>query len=365
MMLTRIHVDNFRCLVNFDLKFDRLNLLLGSNGSGKTAVFEVLRRLQGFIAGDLDVATAFPSEDLTRWQQLDIQRFELEMKVGDDVYLYTLSIQHFPRRRDQRVKREDLRINQRVVYEFDEGSKKLSPDNSTPGQQSPVNQSRSGIPKILGAGSHKHFRYQMHKLVVVRPCPPIFAFDSEKDNDRLTPMGENFPSWYRFVSKVHSNNVAELTKQLREAITGFDSLEFRDAGRKQVLKVGFRSGAETTEAIPYAFNELSDGQRQMIMLYTLLYGVKGENYTLFLDEPDNYLALREIQPWVTSLQDVCGSSMSQAVLISHNPEIIDYLAGSSGRWFDRPDNGPTRVYDTPPAADGLTTSETIARGWTA
>jgi predicted ATPase len=39
-------VDDFRCLVNFELKFDRVNLLLGENGTGKTTEFEVLHRLQ-------------------------------------------------------------------------------------------------------------------------------------------------------------------------------------------------------------------------------------------------------------------------------------------------------------------------------
>jgi len=65
-MLTRIHVDNFRCLVNFDLKLDRLNLLLGENGSGKSTVFHVLRRLQDFLSGEVNVDSVFPSADLTR-----------------------------------------------------------------------------------------------------------------------------------------------------------------------------------------------------------------------------------------------------------------------------------------------------------
>ncbi|MBP0026917.1 AAA family ATPase [Roseofilum sp. Guam] len=44
-MLKRIYVNNFRCLVNFELTVDSFSPFLGANGSGKTAVFDVLRKL--------------------------------------------------------------------------------------------------------------------------------------------------------------------------------------------------------------------------------------------------------------------------------------------------------------------------------
>jgi hypothetical protein len=64
--------------------------------------------------------------------------------------------------------------------------------------------------------------------------------------------------------------------------------------------------------------------------------------------------------------DACGDSIEQAILISHHPEIIDHLALRSGRWFDRDNNGPARVTHHPKAqVEGLTASETVARGWEA
>ena len=49
-MVTRLYVDNFRCLVNFELKLDETNVLLGANGSGKTSVLDALRRIQNLVA---------------------------------------------------------------------------------------------------------------------------------------------------------------------------------------------------------------------------------------------------------------------------------------------------------------------------
>lgn len=66
-MLTRIHVDNYKCLTNFDLRLSELTLLLGANGCGKSAVFEVVNKLREFLSGESRVDRLFSSADLTSW----------------------------------------------------------------------------------------------------------------------------------------------------------------------------------------------------------------------------------------------------------------------------------------------------------
>ncbi|MGK7926197.1 MAG: hypothetical protein AB4290_13300 [Spirulina sp.] len=64
------------------------------------------------------------------------------------------------------------------------------------------------------------------------------------------------------------------------------------------------------------------------------------------------------------LYDLCGQGRSQALLISHHPELIDILASSVGYWFERSHNTSPRIK---PVKDknntGLLLSELIARGW--
>ncbi|MEQ9370026.1 MAG: AAA family ATPase [Coleofasciculus chthonoplastes F3-SA18-01] len=56
-MLTRIYIDDFRCLVNFEVKLENnISLFLGGNGSGKTTVFNVLEKLQKFIIGNTKIS---------------------------------------------------------------------------------------------------------------------------------------------------------------------------------------------------------------------------------------------------------------------------------------------------------------------
>ena len=85
---------------------------------------------------------------------------------------------------------------------------------------------------------------------------------------------------------------------------------------------------------------------------------------MFLDEPDNFVSLREIQPWLASLQENVGSAFSQAVIISHHPEIINHFGSTCGRWLSRSEEGPTRVKENLPLDDqGVSLSELVARGW--
>lgn len=67
-MLKRIYIDNFSCLVNFELNINGINLFLGANGSGKSTVFEVLQKIQAFVSGDSKVGEIFKYGDSTRWQ---------------------------------------------------------------------------------------------------------------------------------------------------------------------------------------------------------------------------------------------------------------------------------------------------------
>ncbi|MHC5595275.1 MAG: AAA family ATPase, partial [Nostoc sp.] len=62
-MLKRIYIDNFRGLVNFEMNFDSINLFLGGNGTGKSTVFEVLRKIQTFVSGSKNLEEIFEYTD--------------------------------------------------------------------------------------------------------------------------------------------------------------------------------------------------------------------------------------------------------------------------------------------------------------
>ena len=121
---------------------------------------------------------------------------------------------------------------------------------------------------------------------------------------------QNFVGWYRHAAQERMRGIAELFKALGEALPGFDSVSLTESGENaRALKVDFRGLRDARRPDRFGFGQLSDGQRALFALYCLIFLSKGRRTSLFLDEPDNYLALREIQPWLGR----CGGALRRHV----------------------------------------------------
>ncbi len=367
-MVTRLYVDNFRCLVNFELKLDEMNILLGPNGSGKTSVLDALRRIQDLVARGTMVEEAFPTSDLSLTQARDVQHIEVDLEVDGSSYSYALRIQHDSRRRKTRIAEETLEHDDRPIFSFRGGDAQLYHDDYVKGPSYPFDWSRSGVGALNARDDNRkltRFRRAMADLVIASPCPPLFEPETRSEDEFLQPLMQNFVGWYRHAAQERMRGIGAVFKALGEVLPGFDSLSLTESGENaRALKVAFRRQSDERRIDTYGFTQLSDGQRTLIALYCLIFLSKERRTSLFLDEPDNYLALREIQPWLAAVAEHCGDTLDQAVLVSHHPTTIDYMAGAKGRWFYRDANGPVRVSNEPERkVDGISLSETVARGW--
>ena len=154
-----------------------------------------------------------------------------------------------------------------------------------------------------------------------------------------------------------------LSADLQDCIPGLNAIRFEPVGKQWPLLADFDcpTGGKPD---PYQFNELSDGQRLLVALYAVYHGLKGSNAVLCLDEPANYLALAEIQPYLSLLRDAVGDGFAQLFVSTHNTEAINYLAPDGGVIFDREDGGPVKILPFPDVnPDGITAAELLARGW--
>ncbi len=369
-MLKRIYIDNYKSLVNFEVCLNEINLFLGINGAGKSAVFEILRKIKCLVAGDGKVIELFSFDNCTRWQSSLLQTFELDIAGNEGTYQYRLTIEHDDREEKARVNHESLHFDNKPLMAFEDGNAQLYSDNHSEGPQYPFDWSRSALASILPRSDNTKltwFKEWMDHLVVIQIIPSLMIQDSPKEETQPSYYFENFVSWYRHVSQ-DQGLAFKLITELKKILPGFEYFKFEATGEKhRLLKAYFNSKGKNA-SVGYTFGELSDGQRMLIALYSLLHfscsGTKFE-YTLCLDEPENFLALPEIQPWLVSLYDHCMDGDVQTLLISHHPELINYLLASPvGYWFERHSNRPSRIKSiTANKKDGIPISELVARGW--
>ena len=376
-MLKRIYIDNFRCLVNFEIKVENnISLFLGANGSGKTTVFEVLRKLQKFIRDDVKVENLFRQSDLTRWETRLIQKFELDIEGNGGIYKYSLEIEHQQDNTFPRMRSEKLTFENQLLSDFN-----IQIDQGKPIGQATIyndNPSREGasFPGFKWSRSLVGFVYErrenqkltwfkkrMARFFIVQINPFGMSGESRQEDSHPAWDMSNYAAWFSHLSG-NQGKIINLTMELREVIDGFDFFKNEPVGEAKILSLSFPKLSKK----PYKLSEMSDGQKVLLALYTLIYCAPDEDYTLCIDEPENYLALPEIKPWLRTLFDECPKNNGQALLISHHPALINYLASSSGYWFERMDeqidDALIRLQTIVDEEDtGLSIAKLIQLGW--
>jgi predicted ATPase len=371
-MLKRLYVDNYRCLVNFELLLHELTLLLGPNGVGKTSVLDVIFAIRQLLSGTAKVTdfTVFPESTLTKWQTRPIQTFVLEADLDDEHYEYRLEVQHErpqpQQARRARVWKEHLTGNGGPLFSFFAGDVQLYRDDHSEGPKFPADWSESALARVAPRGDNERlsrFLDFMRKIVVCGLYPASFESETRAEDPMLNRDARNFASWYLHVLLERQDLVPTYMQSLKDVIDGFRGIRLEKVGQDtRALVVQFDADESPYEL---RFDEISDGQRALIALYALVHLTAGQKYTLFLDEPDNYIALPEIQPWLVAMSGACGEAVPQAVLCSHHPELIDYLGGDCGLLLSRESDGVTtaRSIETKGIEPGLKLSELVARGW--
>lgn len=368
-MLTRLYVDNFRALVNTDLRLGRRSLLMGSNGTGKSTFGDVLLRLQWALFGQSKTDDVFPADTLTRWQNVPRQRFEVDATGPHGAYHYELVVEHqktasadVPR---TRISREALTINTRPLFHFEDGLVRLYRDDHSAGPDYPFDWGRSALGTISARHDNQKLTWFVRwfrELTVLKPSPPQMEDLVERDAFLLYYDARNFVAWYHTASSGDKRRDRLLHDALADVLPGFDALNFEFAGPNRWLLRADFSNAGTK--LMLRLTELSDGQRALILLYAVLHFLLQEGRTVFLDEPDNYVSLDEIQPWLLSAADIVDGGSGQLVLVSHHPEIFNQWAVNHGLVTARDGCGPVRIrnFSSTPGIE-LTPAETIARGW--
>ncbi|MFM8478953.1 MAG: AAA family ATPase [Planctomycetaceae bacterium] len=372
-MITSISIDNFRCFSGFHWSPGSLNILLGQNGSGKTSVFDALERLRDVISGDSTEAL-FPADTLCKWRAESdaVQSFRLCLDADGGRYDYQLQIEHQPvGDLKNRIRSESLSFNGQPVVEFDGKEVRLHADDGSGDTTWPFPLPRSAIsffPETPGTRRLACFRKHVSCIRVFSPNPKVMGGLVKKPDSHPERSLANFAEWLFAMQAADFQIGVALANSLREAIRGFSTHRFaKVSSTAHELFVHFDYRDDNNQIlnrVELSFDALSEGQRQLFAIYSILHAAVIQNATVCIDEPDNYVALREIQPWLSAVQEATEDHACQILIISHHPELINQLAAHSGTLFERSESGTTtcRRFEWKDQ-EHATPAELVARGW--
>ena len=375
-VIERIYIENYKCLVDFDLRLYDTTLLVGPNGTGKTAVLDVVYGLRKLLAGEVKIVDpiAFPPATLTRWQTHQHQQFRLWARVGNEAFSYGLRIEHASAGVSYVAGEELVGEDGTVLFQCDKGEVQLFGDDGSQGPAYRTDWSESALARVVEHPTNTRltsFLNAVRDTVICTINPYSMHTESSRESRILDRYATNFVDWYRHAVQENPGLARAHVEALRSVMDGFDDLHLTRSGldtRSMLLRFITDPDSTTETSAHYwmRFDELSEGQRALIVLYGLLYLTHGGwGIWLLLDEPDNYVAPREIMPWLLALAEMCEDTPSQAILCSHHPEVINYLGPTQTQILSRNSSGASsaRGLDPGSAGSSIRLAELMARGW--
>lgn len=368
-MITRLYANNFRCLVAFKTDFASFGVLCGPNGSGKSSVFDALLLIRNLATGDGvlggDREQDIPNLEFTNWLKSDVQEFELSVTSEGHEFEYVIHIQQATNSEKPRIMKERATCDRKTLFERDfKGVSFKRPDGTQAGFF-PLDWRQAALASIQPEGhltELARLQEAMAKLLILRPNPRSMERESKAESKRPDLYLTGLTSWYRSLSQDLDWAIA-LRDLLQEIWPDFKSLKLVDVGlntKALQLRFGGSNGGGASELF---FEQLSDGEKALIALYMVRAALATHAaQTVLIDEPDNYVGLPELQPWVLSLRELLDEQ-HQAILITHHPEILSSAGQEHGRYLRRDNHtSPTRIgpLNIP---EGMNPGEAIARGW--
>lgn len=360
-MLTRLYINNFRCLVAFELRLDTMGVLCGANGTGKSSVFDAIKFIRDLATGNCYLggvgdggARTISKLEFTHWLDSKIQEFEVGIETDGHDFDYLIHLEQVADYEQPRIIKEIVSCDGKQLYTRDKNGVKFPESNGFPldWRQAAL----ASIQPVQGRREIELLQKAFSNLLILRPNAREFENESKLEIHYPNLDFSNLTSWYR-----HLAQDQEWTDLLRESLQSvwpedLKSLKMADAGiTTKWLELRF-------EGENLRFDQLSDGEKMLVGLYMIHAALSmGNIKTVLIDEPDNFVSLQELQPWLLSISEIIDKE-HQALIISHNVEILESNP-SRGYYFWRDNHqSPTRIGQLK-IPEGISTRDAIVRGW--
>ena len=335
-MIGRIEIHNYKLFDKFSLQLNKgINLICGPNGSGKSALLEAVYALKKFlampdfsdqVAWPLD--EAFPFNTFCRWliQEKGYGEMSFKIEIDDkESFEYAITVRYNFLDKKSRVQTESLTHHpftseKQELLTCAEGSIKMCTDDR---KQLSFKSGLGNSGLVAGSGNNSVIRRFGERIAHIYPLhlvPFSMKQNFEKPAETLDQFGTNFPAWRFHCSNTQSERqpiVQERCKSFIPGLVGINNVKKGD-GYGLAVRVSYKGKNYDMD-----FNELSDGQKSLLALHAILENIPDRS-TVLIDEPENFLAPSELQPWLNAMNDAWEERDIQFVMVSHNPDTLNW-----------------------------------------
>lgn len=314
-MLQRLKVDGFRTLVNTEVRFDPLTIMIGKNGVGKTTILDSLQLLGNFARGGVDRAFGPPPWALS-WQRtkgigwVPSVKFEVQVTVGDS-YTYSLGLSE--------KEREPLVTEERLTH-FE--------DNRAIAFRGPHNQPQSGTilnpGKDAGKPEIDNVSQALKSVISYELNPRNIEQPNEPEHNYVSRDGFGIAGVLANMKESDPDTFSKLESKFREFRSETESIDVWAAAGKVFW--GLR---DKGQEYPFPAVHLSWGDRQLVGLLCVLYRTN-PSATIAIEEIDRgfnhsrYAGVIELLS-EAAYDGIDGRGPVQIVVTTHSPSFLNKL----------------------------------------
>jgi len=341
-MIERISIENFKSLRKVELRFGRLNLLIGPNASGKSNFFDVLRMLQalagGFAVKDLfeggvktvagsdwlgirgglqNAVFRVPGESTNRREA----SVSVEFKTSEGIQL----AYRFGFRSDGRTNHETLLAQGKKVFDYDGKDAFFYRSDGVlePGYPSAFSGSEMVSAYRMGfAGTSKlivdeWLKYLLSFQFLTLDSSVLRRYGIATDTGRMQERGEHFANVVRMICAQQATKQAYLSwlRELRPA---------------EIDEVGTKPGADNEPRFTILENgreftapALSDGTLRFAALAAAFFQQPMPT-VMAIEEVETHLHPSRIRALLDLLLSQSKRANVQVFATTHSPTVIDW-----------------------------------------
>lgn len=325
-MIQRFHVNNYRCLLNFNLPIAGLSsvLLIGKNGAGKTTVRHALEILQKIGRGTNRVRHLVTPQDFCLFGKEGPMRLEIEVKISARVFAYEIAFDFPPLFKEMRIVEEKLQVDSTPVYTRELAQVEVHKDARNDAASFRLDWHLAALPIIQDRGKEDPlniFKLWLSRLLILNPIPQLITGESEESTLLPQPDLSDFGAWFTGLLKLTPAAYTTVDGYLKDVMPDFEDVQNQAIGSENhQLLVQF---ASQTGKMQIPLEALSDGEKGMLTCALVLGANRHAGPVVcFWDEPDGHLALDEVAAFIMGLRKAY-QGQGQFIATSHNPRAID------------------------------------------